>query len=251
MFDADIHMSHTVLLPLVLMFIYVCLSCVFVFPSSFKCVKATFVTPSVTFHLHCDTQRWTTLVRLDPVPLHLRRRHFHQAGHELLTFQSSGSGRQVKEWILIADELPRWLIKQLVLEECSASSETSSENLLEDLRTTIAKTARDLFDSKSGSDQGKCAEVGSFINEVLERLKRLPKIVPALKKIPADLIQSSKIQVCNSKGPEVLNLELIYSKNQVLSIVPNNWARGQRGLLRPLRTTVSVLQTSCLKVLRT
>ena len=69
------------------------LSCVFVFPSSFKCVKATFVTPSVTFHLHCDTQRWTTLVRLDPVPLHLMRRHLHQAGHDLLTFQSFGSGR--------------------------------------------------------------------------------------------------------------------------------------------------------------
>lgn len=112
---------------------------------------------------------------------------------------------QIKESILIADEPPRWLIKQLVLEEYSASSKTSPENLLEDLRETIAKTARDLFNSKSGSDQVKCTEVESFINEVLERLKRLPKIVPALKKIPADLIQSSKIKVCNSKGPELLN----------------------------------------------
>ena len=60
-FDADIHMSHTRFDVSIRL-----LSCVFVFPSSFKCVKATFVTPSVTFHLHSDTQRWTTLVRLDP-----------------------------------------------------------------------------------------------------------------------------------------------------------------------------------------
>lgn len=112
---------------------------------------------------------------------------------------------RIKESNLIADEPPGWLIKQLVLEEFNASSKTSPENLLEDLQETIAKTARDLFNSKSGSDQVKCTEVGSFINEVLERLKRLPKFVPALKKIPADLIQSSKIQVCNSKGPELLN----------------------------------------------
>ena len=112
---------------------------------------------------------------------------------------------QIKESILVADELPRWLIKRLVLEGCSTSSKTSSENLLEDLRETIAKTARDLFNSKSGSDQVKCTEVRSFMNEVLERLKRLPKIVPALKTIPADLIESSKTKVCNSKGPELLN----------------------------------------------
>ena len=93
MFDADIHMSHTVLLPLVLMFLYECYR-LFLFSLLVSSVsRLLFVNPSVTFHLQSDAQRWTTLVRLDPVPLHLMRRHLHQAGHELLTFQSSGSGR--------------------------------------------------------------------------------------------------------------------------------------------------------------
>ena len=50
MFDADIHMSHTVLLPLVLMFIYVCYR-VFLFSLLVSSVSRLLLLPQVSLSI--------------------------------------------------------------------------------------------------------------------------------------------------------------------------------------------------------